>query len=45
MFAELELSSEAAPSLEMWRAYFSSRGIFLPERRPPGLVLDEREAA
>jgi hypothetical protein len=45
MFAELERSAEAAPSTEMWRAYLFSRGIFLPERQPPGLALDEREAA
>jgi hypothetical protein len=45
MFAELERSAEAAPSTQAWQAYFFSRGIFLSEPQPPGLALDEREAA
>jgi hypothetical protein len=45
MFAELELPAEAASSPDIWRAYYFSRGVFLPERQPPGLALDERQAA
>jgi hypothetical protein len=44
MFSEWEQLAEPVEPAA-WRAYLFSRGVFLPERQPPGFVLDEREAA